>query len=85
MFLKDKSEKKKKRSEFKGLQTEFYSNSQVVFENPCGVEILEYNTETVRIGSEKNRVRIYGTMLDLGFISSDCVMVRGKITSLEFE
>ncbi|MBO5036313.1 MAG: YabP/YqfC family sporulation protein [Clostridia bacterium] len=83
--MKNKRERKAKKQEFKGLQTEFYSNTQVTFENPCGVEILEYNTETVRIGSEKSRVRIYGSGLDLGHISPQCVMVRGKITSLEFE
>ena len=80
-----KREKKEKKPEFKGLQTEFYSNSQVTFENSSGVEILEYNTETVRIGSDKSKVRIYGSGLDLGHISPQCVMVRGKITSLEFE
>ncbi len=85
ILLRKKREKKERISEFKGLQIEFYSNRQVTFENSSGVDILEYNTETVRIGSEKNRARIYGSMLNLGFISPQCVMVRGKITSLEFE
>jgi len=82
ILLKKQGDKK---VEFKGLQIEFYSNSQVTFENPNNVEILEYNTETVRIGSEKNRVRIYGKMLDIGYISPRRVMVRGELTSLEFE
>lgn len=77
--------KQDKKPEFKGLQIEFYSNSQISFENPSGVEILEYSTETVRIGSQKNRVRLYGYELYIGYISPQCVMVQGKIVSLEFE
>ena len=55
---------------------------EVTIENYKG--ILEYGEETVRIGTAVGVLRLTGRDLCLKQLSAECMVVTGKIMSLEF-
>ncbi|MBO5213272.1 MAG: YabP/YqfC family sporulation protein [Clostridia bacterium] len=62
---------------------EFMGNSQVLVGLCDG--ILEYEPETVKLRAGKRLIRINGRCLDLCNLSEKTVMIRGVISSVEFE
>ena len=67
------------------MQIRFMGSRRVIFEDEGGVEILEYDTDTVHVGAGGKRVRLFGSGFSLGKITPEIVMVCGDIHSLEFD
>lgn len=62
---------------------ELMGNSQVLVGLCDG--ILEYEPETVKVRAGKRLIRINGRCLDLCNLSENTVVVRGIVSSVEFE
>lgn len=62
---------------------ELMGNSQV-FVGACD-GILEYEPETVKVRAGKRFVRINGRCLDLCNLAENSVVIRGIVSSVEFE
>ena len=66
-------------------QIEFYGRDQVTVEDCCGVDILEYDTETIKVSAGRHRIRFYGRELNLKNLLPTSVRICGKVSSFEFE
>ena len=62
---------------------ELMGNSRVLLWECDG--ILEYEPETVKLRAGKRLIRVNGRCLDLCNLSERNVMIRGTVSSLEFE
>ncbi len=68
-----------------GTQIEILGSTQVSVEDCGGVEITEYDDDTVKISSKHLVLRLFGQGLTLKKLTVDAVTISGKIASLEFE
>ena len=50
-----------------------------------GVVIVEYDTETIKLLAGSQKIRFYGSGLNLKNLTKQSVMICGKVTSFEFE
>lgn len=66
-------------------QIEFYGRDQVTVEDCSGVDILEYDTETVKVSAGRQKIRFYGLGLNLKNLLPTSVRICGKVSSFEFE
>ncbi|MBQ6809266.1 MAG: YabP/YqfC family sporulation protein [Clostridia bacterium] len=66
-------------------QIEFYGRNQVSVEEYKGVVIVEYDTETIKLLAGSQKIRFYGSGLNLKNLTKQSVMICGKVTSFEFE
>lgn len=55
---------------------------ELTIENHKG--LMEYAPDTIRIGTGKASLSIHGEEMTLKQMSSDCIVIQGKIHSLEF-
>jgi len=70
-----------RRSEFPPI--EFSGNARVVV--GCCDGILEYEPQTVKLRAAKRTVRLFGENLDLCNLTERTVLIRGTVSSMEFE
>ena len=68
-----------------GTVTEIESSSRLSVEDCLGVEIDEYDADTLKISTKHIQMRIIGQDLTLAKFTQCCVTVDGKISSVEFE
>ena len=66
-------------------QIEYYGRNQVSVEEYKGVVIVEYDTETIKLLAGSQKIRFYGSGLNLKNLTKQSVMICGKVTSFEFE
>ncbi len=55
---------------------------ELTIENHKG--LMEYSTEVIRIATGIGSLKICGVSLELKQMSADCIVVKGRVDSLEF-
>ena len=67
---------------FNEVHMELVNNTEAIIEGCTG--ILEYNTDTIRVNTEKYIIQFKGRSLTLRCMTQDSIIVNGYFLSIEF-